>query len=757
MTDSPDERGAELRELFFETSQELLQALNDEALKLEKKPGDEEIVRVIRRTVHTLKGDSAACGLRELSELAHQFEDALSLAGTTTQAAVTEIAFAAADVFAEMIAAYRSNRKLPSTKSLSKRIEDLTAPPTSGKTRRSKKSTGRTSTSTSKKPAPQTSYKSAVHFTEYEKLAMTQAQAAGQDVYQVVVKIDPHCAMPIAGRQLVHNALGVMGPILAVRPDAKSPAASRQVEFVLASVQTAEQIAAKCRIPTISAEVTVDLLLDAAALKEPQSESNSASKSGSEIVSKNEARIEGQNQGLPQVSNPVAPAPEVLPVEVSAAAAAEVAAAPNLQENILRVDAGRIDSVLNLVGELIIGKSMLQQALSEFSKRYPKEPVRGKFADAMAFQARVLNDLQRSVMKIRMVPVDQLFRRFPRMVRDVARQCGREVELDISGQDTDLDKGILDAIAEPLTHLVRNAVGHGIEPADERRKLGKSPQGVIRLNAYHHGNQVIVEVTDDGRGMDAQKIRAKALELGMTTREEVVRLNDAEVFDFIFRPGFSTAEEVTEVSGRGVGMDVVQSVLHRLKASISVETRPGKGTTFRMKLPLTLAIIKALLFWVEQRLYAIPLNAVLEIARTFETEVHQVDNYEVLQLRNQVLPLLRLGRPAEEERKAKLFVLVITAGERKYGLIVDALEGEEELVIKALDDQTFSTDLVSGASILGDGRVVLILNLPAIVEHVGRWRQQETGEAHSGLLLTATDRSRLAVAPGLSTAAGGQA
>src|SRR3984885_1218973 len=755
MTDSPDERGAELRELFFETSQELLQALNDEALKLEKKPGDEEIVRVIRRTVHTLKGDSAACGLREVSELGHQFEDALALAGTTTQAALTEIPFAAADVFAEMIAAYRSDRKLPSTKSLSKRIEDLTALPTSGKTRRSKKSIGRisTSTSTSKKTAPQTSYKSAVHFTEYEKLAMTQAQAAGQDVYQVVVKIDPHCAMPIAGRQLVHNALGVMGPILAVRPDGKSPAASRQVEFVLASVQTAEQIAAKCRIPTISAEVTVDLLLAAAALKEAQSESNSASKSGSEIVSPDEARIEGQNQALPQVSNLVPPAPEFLPLEASAGAAAEVAAAPNLQENILRVDAGRIDSVLNLVGELIIGKSMLQQALSEFSKRYPKEPVRGKFADAMAFQARVLNDLQRSVMKIRMVPVDQLFRRFPRMVRDVARQCGREVELDISGQDTDLDKGILDAIAEPLTHLVRNAVGHGIEPADERRKLGKSPQGVIRLNAYHHGNQVIVEVTDDGRGMDAQKIRAKALELGMTTREEVVRLNDAEVFDFIFRPGFSTAEEVTEVSGRGVGMDVVQSVLHRLKASISVETRPGKGTTFRMKLPLTLAIIKALLFWVEQRLYAVPLNAVLEIARTFETEVHQVDNYEVLQLRNQVLPVLRLGLPAEKERKAKLFVLVITAGERKYGLIVDALEGEEELVIKALDDQTFSTDLVSGASILGDGRVVLILNLPAVVEHVARLRPTEMGHANSGLLLTQTDRTRLVLTP----AVGGQA
>lgn len=396
---------------------------------------------------------------------------------------------------------------------------------------------------------------------------------------------------------------------------------------------------------------------------------------------------------------------------------------------------------------------MLQQAMSEFAKRYPKELLRGKFADAMAFQSRVLNDLQRSVMKIRMVPVDQLFRRFPRMVRDVSRQCGKDVELTLSGQDTDLDKGILDAIAEPLTHLVRNAISHGIESPEDRRKAGKPAQGTVRLNAYHHGNQVIVEVTDDGRGIDVQKIRTKAIELGLTTPEEAARLTEAETLDFIFRPGFSTAEQVTEVSGRGVGMDVVQSVLHRLKASVSLETRIGQGTTFRLKLPLTLAIIKALLFWVEQRLYAIPLNAVLEIARTVEAEVHQVDNYEVLQLRNQVLPLLRLGRPPESDRKAKLFVLVITVGERKYGLIVDALEGEEELVIKALDDQTFSTDLVSGASILGDGRVVLILNLPAVVEHVANSRPQEMGQSNSGLLLTHTDRMRLAITP----AVGGQA
>jgi two-component system chemotaxis sensor kinase CheA len=731
MTHSPDERGAELRELFFETSLELLQALNEEALKLEKKPGDEEIVRGIRRTVHTLKGDSAACGLRELSELAHQFEDALSLEETATQAAVAEIAFTAADVFTAMIAAYRKGSKLPGTASLRKKIQELTSAPAGKKTRRKKTA----------KAAPASERDS---WTEYEKVAVAKAQAGGLAVYHVVVKIDPHCAMPIAGRQLIQNAIGGLGQILAVRPDAKSPAATKQVEFVLASEASVESIAAKGRVPTIAEEVTVELMHAA----------NPAAKKSAADVEATETRAEAGTTSGDESESDHAAATETS-TSPADASAPETSPTYTALENILRVEAGRIDNVLNLVGELIIGKSMLQQALSEFSKRYPKELLRGKFADAMGFQARVLNDLQRSVMKIRMVPVEQLFRRFPRMVRDVARQCDREVELVLSGQETDLDKGILDAIAEPLTHLVRNAVSHGIESPEERVRLGKPARGVVRLNAYHQGNQVIVEVSDDGRGIDAQKIRAKAVQLGMTTAGDAGRLSEAEAVQFIFKPGFSTAEQVTEVSGRGVGMDVVQSVLQRLKATISVETRPGQGATFRLKLPLTLAIIKALLFWVEQRLYAVPLNAVVEIARTTESEVHQVENYEVLQLRNQVLPVVRLGRAMADTDHGgrKLFVLVITVAEKKFGLIVDALEGEEELVIKALDDQTFSTDLVAGASILGDGRVVLILNLPAVVEQFARTRPTQAGTPNSGLLLTHTDRARLAAST-LSSATG---
>jgi len=734
MTNPPDERGLELRELFFETSQELLQALNEESLKLEKNPGDEEIVRSIRRTVHTLKGDSAACGLRELSELSHLFEDALTLESAAGHGALAEISFAAADVFAEMIASYHGGSAMPDASALRKRINELTAAPAAKKLRRKKKSA-------------ETTPRTAKDWTDAEKRAVAQAQAAGLGLYGIVVKIDPLCTMPIAARQLIQKAITAIGQALVVRPDTKSPAASKQVEFVFASTHSKEQIAAKCHIPTISSDANVTLIQAATPIK-AAAQAAPAVPDGATLVTSSANQVAGESAA----ANVTAPEPVAGDFHITAQ---ESGVPQVLMENILRVEAGRIDNVLNLVGELIIGKSMLQQALSDLGKRYPKEPLRGKFADAMAFQARVLNDLQRSVMKIRMVPVDQLFRRFPRIVRDVARQCGREVDLELSGQETDLDKGILDAIAEPLTHLVRNAVSHGIEPAEQRRSQGKSSRGKIRLNAYHQGNQVVVEISDDGRGIDPQKIRNKAIEMGIATAEEAGRFTEGETLDLIFRPGFSTAEEVTEVSGRGVGMDVVQSVLQRLKATIHVETHLGQGTTFRLKLPLTLAIIKALMFWVEKRLYAIPLNAVSQIARTFESEVHQVDNYEVLQLRNQVLPLLRLGRasaPDVDQKSHKLFVLVITVGERKYGLVVDALEGEEELVIKALDDHTFETDLVNGASILGDGKVVLILNLPAVVEHIARSRPEADGRSNCGLLLNHADRARLAM-----SAAGGQA
>src|ERR1019366_8513049 len=368
MTNVPDERGAELRELFFETSQELLQALNEESLKLENHPGDDEIVRSIRRTVHTLKGDSAACGLRELSELAHQFEDALSLETAAAHGALAEIAFAAADVFAAMLVAYHGGGPMPATAPLRTTINELTSAPAAKKLRRKKKSA---------EPSPKSGKDK--DWADSEKRAMAQAQDAGLALYDVLVKIDPHCTMPIAARQLIQNAISSVGQVLVVRPDAKSPAATRQVEFVCASSQPEEQIAAKSRIPTITGDVNVTLIAAAKPAK---------------TSAKADAAVP-LAQALPPAMEAAADAPaNQTPIGEASAATVPVQSAPSeaqtpapelpqaAPENILRVDAGRIDNVLNLVGELIIGKSMLQQALNEFAKRYPKEPLRRKFADA---------------------------------------------------------------------------------------------------------------------------------------------------------------------------------------------------------------------------------------------------------------------------------------------------------------------------------------------------------------------------------------
>ena len=729
MTQFSDERGAEMRELFFETAQELLQSLNEEALQLEKHPADVELVRSIRRIVHTLKGDAAACGFRELSNAAHELEDALALESASSHGSLAEVAFAAADTFGSMLAAYRRKSKLPSAAPLGKMIREISRQPKAGKKlsrKNLKKSAKKSASSKSSKKAP-TVTAGPVAWTEYEKLAIQNALSGGKHVYQLTALIDRRCAMPIAARQLVLNALKTSAEILGARPEAGSAESTKRLDLLLASEKSAEQLAAKCRIPSVISDVSAELIKAAA----PRTRKTAAAEPS-----------EDKTTVQPSPANP-------MEFWEEHGGAAKAAVAPAHAENILRVDAERIDNVLNLVGELIIGRSMLQQAFTEFARHVPKEALRGRFSDAMAFQSRVLSDLQRSVMKIRMVPVEQLFRRFPRMVRDVAKQCGKDVELVMSGQDTDLDKSLLDVIAEPLTHLVRNAVSHGIEGAEERVRAGKPARGTIRLTSYHHGNQVIVEIRDDGRGIDAQVVKSKAVEKGLIAAEEAERLSESDILSLVFTPGFSTAEEITEVSGRGVGLDVVQTVLHRLKGSVDIETRVGHGTTFRMKLPLTLAIIKALLFRVEQRLYAVPLNAVAEIARARESDVHQVHNYEVLQLRDRVLPLVRLGRApgAGTEASGKIFVLVISMGDRKLGLIVGSLEGEEELVIKALDDQTVATDLVSGASILGDGRVVLIVNLPAIVDRHTKLRPQQAEGVVSGILLSHADRNNLSNGP----------
>jgi two-component system, chemotaxis family, sensor kinase CheA len=689
----PEDRNPELRAIFFESANELLQSLNEAGLELEARPADDEVIRRVRRAVHTLKGDSAACGFQKLSEFAHELEDILTpQVGQKHGARFAEVVLAAADSFEGMLSAYQRGKRLPSLEKMHGLIRgllvDMAAPAPAAGT-----------------PQAPAAVPASFAWTEYEQLMISEAVHRGEKVYNVALRIDPDSLMRAAAFQLIRNVLHGCGTLIALRPEDSLTAATVEiVEAALASVQPEEAIKKRCRIPSIVSDVRVE-------------RATSAQTPDHELL--------GDLLDA-QAAQVVANAPEHAETPDAAKASQAVSAVAAVAESTLRVEANRIDAVMNLVGELIIGKSMLHRALTEFDQRHARDPVRAKLAEALGFQSRVLDELHKCVLKIRMVPVEQLFRRFPRVVRDVAKQCGKDVALDISGQHTDLDKSILDALGEPLMHLVRNAVDHGIEPADERLTAGKPARGTVYLNAYHQGTQVVIEVRDDGRGIDPAHVRQQAVKQGIVKAEEAARLTDQEALNLIFEPGFSTAAEVTEVSGRGVGMDVVRSVLDKLKGTVHISTQKTRGTTFQLRAPLTLASIQALLFRVGGRLFAVPLSSVVEISRIHEQEVHRIDQREVLRLRDQILTLVRLEHLSRlraietEPKKKKHFVIVIGAAEKRFGLVVDSMVGEEELVIKALPTDIVTSDLVSGASILGDGTVVLILNVPAVLSRLSR-------------------------------------
>ncbi len=697
MTFFHDERASELRELFFESSEEILQAMNEAGLALEDHPTDQEALRSVRRAVHTLKGDSAACGYRELSELAHDLEDVLTAELVKEHAGlIPEVVLTAADTFHEMLAAYRNQMQPPSGAALREHIQRLLrrAPATSAHSK-------------SAATGPEVKF----DWTEYERLLIAESFRRGELVFQVALHLATEGVLPAAAYELVKKALETCGKILVLRPESSATLVSGGlIEAAVASSKTSEWIEKRCNVPSVVAQIAVSRV----------SLVPTAPRDVLDILVESEAAAVSAT-----VASGEAPADTDHEQETDHSSGFSAHSTYATPENTLRVDATRIDTVMNLVGELIIGKSMLQRVVAEFDRKFPRDPMRGKFSDALAFQSRILNELQKSVMKIRMVPVEQLFRRFPRIVRDVAKQRNKTISVEMAGQNTDLDKSILDALAEPLAHLIRNAADHGIESADERASNGKPAHGAIKLDAYHEGDQVVIEVADDGRGIDREKVLRRAIDTGVVEADDAVRLNEDEIHHLLFTPGFSTAEQVTEISGRGVGLDVVKSALDNLKGTIEIESTLGKGTTFRLMVPLTLASIQALLFHVAGRLYAVPIASVVEITRISETDIHRVDDHEVFQLRKQVMTLVRIERlesnlNATPKSSTRVFVVVIAAGSRRFGIAVDSLLGEEELVIKALEDQLITSPLVSGASILGDGTVVLILNIAAVVKHLAR-------------------------------------
>ncbi|WQZ85665.1 chemotaxis histidine kinase/response regulator CheAY2 [Helicobacter pylori] len=420
----------------------------------------------------------------------------------------------------------------------------------------------------------------------------------------------------------------------------------------------------------------------------------------------------------PKTETPKAPKTET---KAKAKADTEENKAPSIGvEQTVRVDVRRLDHLMNLIGELVLGKNRLIRIYSDVEERYDGEKFLEELNQVVSSISAVTTDLQLAVMKTRMQPVGKVFNKFPRMVRDLSRELGKSIELIIEGEETELDKSIVEEIGDPLIHIIRNSCDHGIEPLEERRRLNKPETGKVQLSAYNEGNHIVIKISDDGKGLDPVMLKEKAIEKGVISERDAEGMSDREAFNLIFKPGFSTAKVVSNVSGRGVGMDVVKTNIEKLNGIIEIDSEVGVGTTQKLKIPLTLAIIQALLVGVQEEYYAIPLSSVLETVRISQDEIYTVDGKSVLRLRDEVLSLVRLSDifkvDAILESNSDVYVVIIGLADQKIGVIVDYLIGQEEVVIKSLGYYLKNTKGIAGATVRGDGKITLIVDVGAMMD-----------------------------------------
>ncbi|WRG26417.1 chemotaxis histidine kinase/response regulator CheAY2 [Helicobacter pylori] len=420
----------------------------------------------------------------------------------------------------------------------------------------------------------------------------------------------------------------------------------------------------------------------------------------------------------PKTETPKAPKTET---KAKAKADTEENKAPSIGvEQTVRVDVRRLDHLMNLIGELVLGKNRLIRIYSDVEERYDGEKFLEELNQVVSSISAVTTDLQLAVMKTRMQPVGKVFNKFPRMVRDLSRELGKSIELIIEGEETELDKSIVEEIGDPLIHIIRNSCDHGIEPLEERKRLNKPETGKVQLSAYNEGNHIVIKISDDGKGLDPVMLKEKAIEKGVISERDAESMSDREAFNLIFKPGFSTAKVVSNVSGRGVGMDVVKTNIEKLNGIIEIDSEVGVGTTQKLKIPLTLAIIQALLVGVQEEYYAIPLSSVLETVRISQDEIYTVDGKSVLRLRDEVLSLVRLSDifkvDAILESNSDVYVVIIGLADQKIGVIVDYLIGQEEVVIKSLGYYLKNTRGIAGATVRGDGKITLIVDVGAMMD-----------------------------------------
>ena len=692
-------------EIFIDESEEHLQTLSDCIMVLEKEPDNKDTINEVFRAAHSLKGMAGTMGFKRMQHLTHDMENVFQEVRSDhikVTSGMIDLLFKCLDA----LEGYVDNIKSTSDEGtednevIIKELNDFIA-----KTEGAEE-TGNTETSEAKEAAPESTQEEKagqekIELTNDEKKAIREAESNGQHIYVMTVHIQKDCLLKAARAFLVFKAVEDFGQILVYRPssqDIEDEKFEFEFSFFLASEESEDKIVAVAKavseIEKVDAE---EIHLD-------------------EYVKEAEAQEEQQaKEATAEQKEAPAEVPKAAEKKAPAANAKKQTNAKPVTGRTVRVDIEKLDALMNQVSELIIAKNSLVSISSNESGEYQNQ----SFHEQIEYLERITTNNHESVMKVRMVPIESVVNKFPRMIRDLSRKLGKKMELYMTGEDTELDRTVVDQIGDPLQHLLRNSADHGLEDNATRVERGKPEVGSIFLKAFQEGNNVIIEVGDDGNGIDVAAVRDKAVERGVITAEQAENMSQKEIINILFLPSFSMAKKITDISGRGVGLDVVKSNIEALGGDVEVRTQLGEGTTFIVRLPLTLAIIQALMVEIRDEKYAIALGSISNIESIPVNEIKYVQAQEVIHLRGAVIPLIRLDQVLDMEEKQEepenLTVVIVKKGDSLAGLVVDNLIGQQEIVIKSLGKYINNNKIISGATILGDGEVALILDVNTLM------------------------------------------
>lgn len=673
-------------EVFIEESKEHLQACNEHLLELEKNPEDLTIINEIFRSAHTLKGMSATMGYDDLASLTHQMEnvlDSIRNSRLKTTAEILDVIFMAVDHLEEMVQSIASGGD--GKKDVAETVEKL---------KLIEKGEPLIALAHQEVAAAAVLEEAPVqaNYDEFERTVLKQSIEQGFSVFEIAIALREDCLLKAARVYMVFEVLEKIGEVIKATPSVEQleeEQFDQNFSVTIVSKESAEAI--KAKVMKVSEVVKTEV--------------RSMDIDNIDLFAQKSSIVEQEiNQETVEVSN------EIEQI-TTPAAEKKVQGKQNNNSKTIRVNIERLDILMNLFEELVIDRGRLEQI--------SKDLVNTELTETVERMSRISGDLQNIILNMRMVQVETVFNRFPRMIRQLARDLDKKINLEIVGAETELDRTVIDEIGDPLVHLLRNSVDHGIESPETRRAKGKSETGTVVLRAYHSGNHVFIEIEDDGAGISREKVIKKAINRGLVTEQLAASLSDKQVFEFILSSGFSTAETISDISGRGVGLDVVKNTIESLGGSISIDSTENVGTIFSIQLPLTLSIISVMLVEIQKEKFAIPLSSIIETAIIQESDILNAHNQKVIDFRGKVVPLLFLNElfevPTEDVFDQYHSVIIVRKGDKMAGLVVDSFIGQQEVVLKSLGNYLTNVFAISGATILGDGQVALIVDCNALI------------------------------------------